>query len=190
MSLLIPTPNAVHKCGSNTDRFVINPEVSVTKDNQFLQFLGILLGIAMRTRKPMDLHLARPMWKLLAGLSLSPDDLEEVNGYYRTSFIDYVLVVILMFTYATFFRWTYCLFKCSMEFVMLTKVALIGKISLRWVSSDYNVFWTQCTHQYASQITTNVYWLKKSGTNDKRYQFNPFDAVTTIWWARNRSHIF
>ena len=104
VSLLIPTPNAVHKCGSNTDRFVINPEVSVTKDNQFLQFLGILLGIAMRTRKPMDLHLARPMWKLLAGLSLSPDDLEEVNGYYRTSFIDYVLVVILMFTYATFFQ--------------------------------------------------------------------------------------
>ena len=32
----------------------------------------------MRTKKPLDLHLAQPMWKLLAGMSLTAEDLEEV----------------------------------------------------------------------------------------------------------------
>ena len=33
----------------------------------------------MRTKKPLDLHLAQPMWKLLAGMNLTTDDLEEVD---------------------------------------------------------------------------------------------------------------
>jgi len=92
VNLLIPTPNAIHKCGSNTDRFVINPEICVGKDNQLLHFLGILLGVAIRTRKPLELHLARPMWKLLAGLSLSPDDLEEVTGLLLDVLVGYVAI--------------------------------------------------------------------------------------------------
>lgn len=81
VNLLIPTPNATNKCGFNTDRFVLNPQISVTRDSNHLKFLGIMLGVAMRTRKPLDLHLARPMWKLLAGMCLTPDDLEEVRVY-------------------------------------------------------------------------------------------------------------
>ncbi len=78
-NLLIPTPNAINKCGYNTDRFVINPDVSVIKNHKSLMFLGVLLGVALRTRKPLDLHLARPVWKLLVGLSLKSEDLEEVQ---------------------------------------------------------------------------------------------------------------
>ena len=78
VDLLIPAPNAVNKCGYNTDRFVINPELTIAWDNRHLKFLGVLMGVAMRTKKPLDLHLARPMWKLLAGLNLTPEDLEEV----------------------------------------------------------------------------------------------------------------
>ena len=33
----------------------------------------------MRTKKPLDLHLAQPMWKLLAGMNLTSEDLEEVD---------------------------------------------------------------------------------------------------------------
>ena len=77
--LLIPAPNATNKCGFNMDRFVFNPEVTLAKDYKHLKFLGVLLGVAMRTKKPIDLHLARPMWKLLVGMSLTPDDLEEVG---------------------------------------------------------------------------------------------------------------
>lgn len=78
MKLLIPTPNATNKCGFNTDRFVLNPQATVSADYDHLRFLGILLGVAMRTKKPLDLHLALPIWKLLAGMNLTPDDLEEV----------------------------------------------------------------------------------------------------------------
>ena len=78
VDLLIPAPNAITKCGFNMDRFVFNPEATQAKDYKHLKFLGILLGVAIRTKKPLDLHLARPMWKLLAGMNITPDDLEEV----------------------------------------------------------------------------------------------------------------
>jgi E3 ubiquitin-protein ligase HERC1 len=84
-NLLIPTPNATNKCGFNTDRFVFNPQATVAANYDHLRFLGILLGVAMRTKKPLDLHLAQPMWKLLAGMNLTPDDLEEVNRLVHTS---------------------------------------------------------------------------------------------------------
>ena len=44
-----------------------------------LKFLGIMLGVAIRTKKPLALHLAQPIWKLLAGMSLTTEDLEEVT---------------------------------------------------------------------------------------------------------------
>ena len=33
----------------------------------------------MRTKKPLDLFLAPPMWKLVAGMKLTVEDLEEVR---------------------------------------------------------------------------------------------------------------
>ena len=79
LKLLIPTPNSTNKCGFNTDRYVLDPRATVARDYKYLKFLGILFGVAMRTKKPLDLHLARPMWKLLAGMNMTHDDLEEVQ---------------------------------------------------------------------------------------------------------------
>ena len=45
---------------------------------QMFKFFGILLGVAIRTKKPLDLHLAPIVWKQLAGLPLTLQDLEEV----------------------------------------------------------------------------------------------------------------
>ena len=78
VKLLIPTPNAANKLGFNTDRFVFDPSCTTAKDMKHFKFLGILFGVAMRTKKPLDLHLAQAMWKLLAGMSLTQEDLEEV----------------------------------------------------------------------------------------------------------------
>ena len=65
-------------------RFVFNPECT---DYDKYKFLGILFGVAMRTKKPLDLFLAPPMWKLVAGMKLTVEDLEEVRIstvlYYR-----------------------------------------------------------------------------------------------------------
>jgi hypothetical protein len=42
------------------------------------RFLGMLMGIAIRTGSPLSLNLAEPMWKLLAGSQLTPNDITEV----------------------------------------------------------------------------------------------------------------
>ena len=80
IKLLIPTPNTAGKIGFNTDRYAFDPTCTSPKDIRHLKFLGTLFGIAMRTKKPLNLHLARPMWKLLAGMTITPDDLEEVHA--------------------------------------------------------------------------------------------------------------
>lgn len=42
-------------------------------------FVGVLLGIAIRTGSPLSLSLAEPVWKQLAGMSLTIADLSEVT---------------------------------------------------------------------------------------------------------------
>ena len=79
VKLLIPTPNSANKIGFNTDRYVFDPTCTTPTDIRHLKFLGLLFGVAMRTKKPLNLHLARPVWKLLAGMTLTPEDLEEVR---------------------------------------------------------------------------------------------------------------
>jgi len=43
---------------------------------------GMLLGVAVRTGSPLNLSLAEPMWKQLAGISLSVTDLNEIDKDY------------------------------------------------------------------------------------------------------------
>lgn len=40
------------------------------------------MGIAVRTGSPLSLNLAEPMWKLLAGATLTPNDVSEVDKDY------------------------------------------------------------------------------------------------------------
>uniref|UniRef100_A0A3Q2PFM6 HECT domain-containing protein n=1 Tax=Fundulus heteroclitus TaxID=8078 RepID=A0A3Q2PFM6_FUNHE len=49
------------------------------------RFLGILMAVAIRTKKPLDLHLAPWVWKQLSCMPLAGADLEEVDLLtYRT----------------------------------------------------------------------------------------------------------
>ncbi|XP_053195611.1 probable E3 ubiquitin-protein ligase HERC1 [Scomber japonicus] len=85
VDLLIHTPNSFADVGSNTDRFLLNP-AALSKDHivQF-RFLGILMAVAIRTKKPLDLHLAPWVWKQLCSMPLGGPDLEEVDLLtYRT----------------------------------------------------------------------------------------------------------
>uniref|UniRef100_A0A674AQA8 HECT domain-containing protein n=1 Tax=Salmo trutta TaxID=8032 RepID=A0A674AQA8_SALTR len=63
-------------------RFLLSP--SACLDEQLLQFkfLGILMGVAIRTKKPLDLHLAPLVWKQLCCIPLVLEDLEEVDLLY------------------------------------------------------------------------------------------------------------
>ncbi|KAF7696652.1 hypothetical protein HF521_005070 [Silurus meridionalis] len=79
VDLLIRTPNSTADVGSNTDRFLMNP--AAVSDEHMLQFrfLGILMAVAIRTKKPLDLHLAPWVWKQLCSIPLGGADLEEVD---------------------------------------------------------------------------------------------------------------
>ncbi|CAL1541385.1 unnamed protein product [Lymnaea stagnalis] len=83
--LLIPTPNSKNESGNNRDRYLLNPSLSVDDNGALFKFLGILFGVAVRTKKPLDLHLAPCIWKLIAGMPLKVDDLEEVDHLYIQS---------------------------------------------------------------------------------------------------------
>ncbi|XP_031715964.1 probable E3 ubiquitin-protein ligase HERC1 isoform X3 [Anarrhichthys ocellatus] len=79
VDLLIHTPNSFADVGSNTDRFLLNP-ASLSDDHMVqFRFLGILMAVAIRTKKPLDLHLAPWVWKQLCSMPLGEPDLEEVD---------------------------------------------------------------------------------------------------------------
>ena len=48
-------------------RYVFNPSLTSADDAENFRFLGVLMGVAIRTKKPLDLHLAPIVWKMLAG---------------------------------------------------------------------------------------------------------------------------
>lgn len=85
VKLLIPTPNSSTEVGYNRDRFLLNPSCTCDTDMELFTFLGILMGVAIRTRKPLDLHLAPMVWKQLTNTSLFPEDIEEVDTLYMQS---------------------------------------------------------------------------------------------------------
>ena len=80
--LLIPTPNSIAETGNNRDAFLLNPKATTAEQSEQLKFLGILFGVAMRTRKPIEIELAPIMWKLLAGCQVTIEDLQQVDSCY------------------------------------------------------------------------------------------------------------
>lgn len=82
LPLLIGTPNGREEAGTNRDCFILNPAARSPLHLQMFNFLGILMGIAVRTGSPLSLVLAEPLWKQLAGQELSPADLTELDRDY------------------------------------------------------------------------------------------------------------
>ncbi|XP_034934449.1 E3 ubiquitin-protein ligase HERC2 [Chelonus insularis] len=82
LPLFIPTPNGRDDNGTNRDCFLLNPTAKSSLHINMFQFLGILMGIAIRTGSPLSLNLAEPVWKQLAGIPLTPADLTEVDRDY------------------------------------------------------------------------------------------------------------
>ncbi|XP_069758992.1 probable E3 ubiquitin-protein ligase HERC1 isoform X8 [Narcine bancroftii] len=82
VDLLIPTPNVTAEVGYNRDRFLLNPSTCSEEHLLQFKFLGILMGVAIRTKKPLDLHLAPMVWKQVCCIPLALEDLEEVDLLY------------------------------------------------------------------------------------------------------------
>uniref|UniRef100_A0A8C9RA53 E3 ubiquitin-protein ligase HERC2 n=1 Tax=Scleropages formosus TaxID=113540 RepID=A0A8C9RA53_SCLFO len=77
--LLIVTPNGRDESGANRDCFLLNPAAKSPLHINMFRFLGVLLGIAIRSGSPLSLNLAEPVWKQLAGMNLTIADLSEVD---------------------------------------------------------------------------------------------------------------
>ncbi|VEN50261.1 unnamed protein product [Callosobruchus maculatus] len=82
LPLLIPTPNGRDESGANRDCFILNPRANSCLHLNMFRFLGVLMGIAIRTGSPLSLSLAEPVWKQLAGMELTPADLTEIDREY------------------------------------------------------------------------------------------------------------
>ncbi|XP_018562377.1 E3 ubiquitin-protein ligase HERC2 isoform X2 [Anoplophora glabripennis] len=82
LPLLIPTPNGRDEAGVNRDCFILNPLAKTCLNLNMFRFLGVLMGIAIRTGSPLSLNLAEPVWKQLAGIDLTPADLTEIDRDY------------------------------------------------------------------------------------------------------------
>lgn len=85
--LLIQTPNGRGEAGANRDCFLLDPTLNSVLQMNMFRFLGVLMGIAVRTGSPLSLSLAEPVWRQLTGETLRPSDLTEVDRDYITSLI-------------------------------------------------------------------------------------------------------
>eukprot|EP00049_Salpingoeca_infusionum_P016093 m.323993 g.323993 ORF g.323993 m.323993 type:complete len:4072 (-) comp16007_c0_seq4:280-12495(-) len=79
LTLLVRTPNGRAERGDNRDTFILNAAATSQAELELFQFLGLLIGIAIRTSSPISLPLAPIVWKQISGLSLSTTDLREVD---------------------------------------------------------------------------------------------------------------
>nr|XP_022903495.1 E3 ubiquitin-protein ligase HERC2 isoform X1 [Onthophagus taurus] len=82
LPLLIPTPNGRDEAGTNRDCYLLNPSSKSCLHLNMFRFLGVLMGIAIRTGSPLSLNLAEAVWKQLSGMDLTPGDLTEVDRDY------------------------------------------------------------------------------------------------------------
>lgn len=85
ISLFSRTPNGAANSGFNQDKFLLNPSSNSEENLQHFLFLGILMGVAIRTRKPLDIHLAPAVWTRLASLPLHTSDIQNVDCLFITS---------------------------------------------------------------------------------------------------------
>ncbi|XP_055844671.1 probable E3 ubiquitin-protein ligase HERC2 isoform X2 [Episyrphus balteatus] len=80
--LLINTPNGRGEAGANRDCFLLDPMLTSVLQMNMFRFLGVLMGIAVRTGSPLSLNMAEPVWRQLAGENLRASDLTEVDRDY------------------------------------------------------------------------------------------------------------
>ncbi|XP_068628740.1 probable E3 ubiquitin-protein ligase HERC2 [Battus philenor] len=79
LPLLMATPNGRGDAGASRDAFLLSPTANTPLHLNCFRFLGVLMGIAIRTGSPLALSLAEGVWRQLAGQPLRPQDLAEVD---------------------------------------------------------------------------------------------------------------
>jgi hypothetical protein len=82
--LFVPSPNAQAQVGDLRDRFVPRPSARSPTLLAMFAFLGRLMGVALRTGVVLPLALPMYVWRPLAGVPPTADDLRQIDGaFYR-----------------------------------------------------------------------------------------------------------
>lgn len=86
LPLFIPCPNAQLALeevgiGKNRDKYIPKPSSQSSLHLAMYEFVGKLMGIAIRTKAPLPLDLPSAVWKPLVGQSLTTDDLKDIDQF-------------------------------------------------------------------------------------------------------------
>lgn len=79
LNLLVPSANQNQNEQIGRDRFVLNSQRVSAQDLSLYEFIGILMGICIRTGAKLGLQLPQLIWKQFVGQKVSFDDLLEVD---------------------------------------------------------------------------------------------------------------
>lgn len=79
LPLFVPTQNNSHNVGENRDAWIINPSADSQLQLDLFQFLGKLMGVAIRTQNNLNLTLPPLFWKRLMLEEVTIHDLKGVD---------------------------------------------------------------------------------------------------------------
>jgi hypothetical protein len=80
LPLLLLSSNAQHNVGTGRDKWILNPGASTSTQYQMFEFLGKLMGVAIRSKQYLALKIATIVWKKLVLEQVSVDDLAAVDS--------------------------------------------------------------------------------------------------------------
>eukprot|EP01012_Entosiphon_sulcatum_P013944 TRINITY_DN19103_c0_g1_i1.p1 TRINITY_DN19103_c0_g1~~TRINITY_DN19103_c0_g1_i1.p1 ORF type:complete len:4696 (+),score=503.71 TRINITY_DN19103_c0_g1_i1:1491-14090(+) len=76
LDVLVPVPNAANEVGTNREKWTLNP---ANGNLRLYTFLGMLMGIALRSKTVIPLDLPSLFWKQLALQPLALSDVEAID---------------------------------------------------------------------------------------------------------------
>jgi hypothetical protein len=79
--LFVPCPNAIAEVGDNRDAWLLNPRATAPECIRALEFVGQLLGLALRTGDLLPLTFAPFTWKGIVGDERTRDDVRSIDVF-------------------------------------------------------------------------------------------------------------
>ncbi|MCQ2816677.1 MAG: HECT domain-containing protein, partial [archaeon] len=79
LNLFCPTRNNVAQMGDFKDKYTINPSYNNGIELKHFKFLGMLMGICIRTGVHIPLNLASYIWKKISNTPISNEDILELD---------------------------------------------------------------------------------------------------------------
>ena len=81
------------------------------------------MGIAIRTGSPLSLNLAEPVWKQLAGMTLTPADLTEIDRDYVPGELNFFFPLSPFFRFINFSITRVDMLPITIPETILTKIS-------------------------------------------------------------------